>query len=452
MTETTQGAVRTGPKLLLAVLLMAGVAGTALLGGAVSSAATPRTGPRPAISQQDAILNAAASQAGVPYCGSGGGINGPSNGGGCTAPGFNCMSFVQYAVYQGTGAIVPGGGGQAFPGNGEQVITDEANLLPGDALFFGSGTDVTQYVHSGIYAGNGLVWDARYTGDVVALHSIVYNAPGGNGESYPLIAGVRFWKPAPTTPAPPTITGNYDLVGADGGVFAFGGAFYGSLPGLGIHVSDISGIVSSATRSGYYLVGSDGGVFSFNARFVNSLPGVGVHVSDIVGIVPTSTGTGYFVVGRDGGVFSFNAPFEGSLPGSGVHVADIVAIAATADDKGYLLIGADGSVYAFGDARWSGNAPAGAVAITSTRDGRGYWVVGSDGLVANFGDAGNFGDLPVLGVPVSDVVGIVPSGDGLGYLLIGRDGGVFGFGDAGYAGSLPALGVHATDIVGAVPA
>ena len=452
MTGTTKGAIWTVSKLLLAVLVMVGIAGTALLGGDVSAATTPHAGPGPAMSQDEAILNAAASQAGVPYCGSGGGINGPSNGGGCTAPGFNCMSFAQYAVYQGTGDMVPSGGGQPFPSDGEQFITNEANLMPGDALFFGSGTDVTQYVHSGIYAGNGLVWDARYTGDVVALHSISYNPPGGNGEDYPLIAGVRFWKPAATAPATPTIISNYDLVGSDGGVFAFGGAFHGSLPGLGIHVSDISGIVPSATKSGYYLVGSDGGVFSFNAPYVNSLPGIGVHVSDIVGIVPTSTGTGYFVVGRDGGVFSFNAPFEGSLPGIGVHVADVVAIAATADDKGYLLIGADGSVYAFGDAQWSGNAPAGAAAITSTGDGHGYWVVGFDGLVTNVGDAGNFGDLAVLGVPVSDIVGIVPSEDGLGYLLIGRDGGVFGFGDAGFSGSLPALGVRVSDIVGAVPA
>ena len=451
MTDARKGGIWTVSKLLLAVT-MAGFAGSILLSGVVPAAATPHSVPRPAMSQEDAILTAAASQHGIPYCGSGGGINGPSNGGGCALPGFNCMSFAQYAVYQGTGDMVPSGGGQPFPNDGEQFITNEANLLPGDAVFFGSGTDVTQYVHSGIYAGNGMVWDPRYTGDVVALHSIVYNAPGGNGEGYPLIAGVRFWKAAPTAPTTPTIISNYDLVGSDGGVFVFGGAFHGSLPGLGIHVSDISGIVPSATKSGYYLVGSDGGVFAFNAPYVNSLPGVGVAVSDIVGIVPTSTGNGYFVVGRDGGVFSFNAHFEGSLPGIGVHVSDIVGIAATADDKGYLLVGADGSVYAFGDAHWSGNAPAGAAAVTSTADSRGYWVVGSDGLVTNVGDAGSFGDLPTLGVPVSDIVGIVPSKDGLGYLLIGRDGGVFGFGDAGFTGSLPGLGVHVSDIVGAVPA
>ncbi len=442
---------------LVAVLLCIGVAvpGIAATAGAATAGAAsgaPHARTHPAVSQQNAILDAAASQAGVPYCGSGGGINGPSNGGGCSAAGFNCMSFDQYAVYQGTGDLVPSGGGQPFPNDGEQFITNEADLLPGDAVFFGSGTDVTQYVHSGIYAGSGMVWDTRWTGDVVALHSIVYNAPGGNGEGYPLIAGVRFWKAQPGTGPGPAATSKYDLVGADGGVFAFGGTFYGSLPGLGVHVSDIAGIVPSASRTGYYLVGHDGGVFAFDAPFVNSLPGVGVVVSDIVGIVPTSTDSGYFLVGRDGGVFSFNAPFLGSLPGIGVQVSDIVGIARTSDDKGYFLVGSDGSVFAFGDAHWSGNAPAGAAAITSTPDGGGYWVVGTNGSVTTFGDAANFGDLPALGVVVSDIVGIVPSSDGLGYLLIGRDGGVFGFGDAAFTGSLPGLGLNVADIVGAVPA
>ena len=118
----------------------------------------------------------------------------------------------------------------------------------------------------------------------------------------------------------------------------------------------------------------------------SSLPGIGVRVDDIVGIVPTLDDRGYFLVGRDGGVFSFNAPFESSLPGAGIHVDDIVGIAATSDDNGYWLVGSDGSVYAFGDAHYLGNAPAGAVAITATRDGAGYWVVGKNGAVTASGD------------------------------------------------------------------
>ena len=255
----------------------------------------------------------------------------------------------------------------------------------------------------------------------------------------------------PPPPPPPSTPSGYDLVGADGGVFAFGGTFYGSLPGLGVAVDDITGMVSTAADDGYWLVGADGGVFAFNAPFVNSLPGMGVAVDDIVGIVPTRDDQGYFLVGRDGGVFAFDAPFENSLPGLGVEVDDIVGITATADDNGYWLVGADGSVYAFGDASYGGNAPTGAVAIASTPDGGGYWVVGTDGTVTAFGDAHSFGDLPSLGVDVNDIVDLVGSPDGQGYNLIGRDGGVFSFGDAVNRGSLPGLGVQVDDVVGAVP-
>ena len=80
------------------------------------------------------------------------------------------------------------------------------------------------------------------------------------------------------------------------------------------------GIVGTSTGHGYWIVGSDGGVFAFgDASFVGSLPGLGVHVSNVVGIVGTSTGHGYWMVGSDGGVFAFgDASFVGSLPGLGL--------------------------------------------------------------------------------------------------------------------------------------
>ncbi len=251
--------------------------------------------------------------------------------------------------------------------------------------------------------------------------------------------------------SPPVGSGGYDMVGSDGGVFVFGGGFHGSLPGLGIHVDDVTGIVPTTAETGYFLVGADGGVFAFDAPFENSLPGIGVHVDDIVGIVPTLDDQGYFLVGADGGVFAFDAPFENSLPGIGVHVDDIVGIATTPDDQGYWVLGSDGSVYAFGDATSYGSAPGGAVAITATRDGGGYWVVGANGSVTAFGDARGYGDLPGLGVPVDDIVAIVVSPDSGGYDLFGRDGGVFSFGDAPDLGSLPGLGVVVSNVVGAVP-
>jgi hypothetical protein len=254
----------------------------------------------------------------------------------------------------------------------------------------------------------------------------------------------------------------YDLVGSDGGVFVFApplapGGFFGSLPGLGIVVSNIVGLVSTTDQRGYFLIGSDGGIFAFgDAPYLGSLPGLGIRVTNAVGIVPTRDDRGYFVVGRDGGVFTFgSAPFLGSLPGLGIHRSDVVGIAATPSGNGYWLVAADGTVYAFGGATQLGS-PTGVgspvAAIAGTMDGGGYWVVTQSGAVYAFGDAGYFGSRPGVGVtPTRVVVGIVATSDQAGYWLIGSDGGIFAFGDAGFIGSLPGVGVAVNNIVGAVP-
>jgi hypothetical protein len=87
-------------------------------------------------------------------------------------------------------------------------------------------------------------------------------------------------------------------------------------------------------QDGYILVGSDGGVFTFgNAVYQGSLPGVGVRVSDIVGIASGSSGLGYVVVGADGGVFTFgDIAYSGSLPAMGVSVHNIIGIHDTVPD------------------------------------------------------------------------------------------------------------------------
>jgi hypothetical protein len=152
----------------------------------------------------------------------------------------------------------------------------------------------------------------------------------------------------------------YWMVGADGSVFSFGGApFEGSLPGLGVHVSNIVAIVPTGDSKGYWMIGSDGGVFAFgDAGFVGSLPGIHVHVTNIVGAVPTSTGKGYWMIGSDGGVFAFgDAGFVGSLPGLNVHIANVVGVVATSTGKGYWMVGSDGGVFAFGDAGFVGSIP-----------------------------------------------------------------------------------------------
>ena len=149
--------------------------------------------------------------------------------------------------------------------------------------------------------------------------------------------------------------------GSDGGVFEFGDArYFGSLPALHVHVSDIVGMVESSDGGGYLLVGADGGVFKFgDTRYFGSLPALHVHVSDIVGMVESSDGGGYLLVGADGGVFKFgDTRYFGSLPALHVHVSDIVGMVESSDGGGYLLVGADGGVFKFGDTVFSGSLSA----------------------------------------------------------------------------------------------
>jgi hypothetical protein len=273
------------------------------------------------------------------------------------------------------------------------------------------------------------------------------------------------------------VTTGYDMVGADGGVFVFGGNYYGSLPGLGIHVNDIVGIVPTFDEHGYYIVGSDGGVFAFgDATYEGSLPGIGVRPNlPIAGIVPSADDRGYFLVGADGGVFAFgDAQYEGSVPGLGQSISDVSSIAATPDNRGYWVQERIGTVWQFGTApnlaagsTW-GTAfcglPAGprCVAIASTNDGRGYWTLDGWGFVLNYGDAvlasnaaGATGPSDTTGYsPFSSPppVSIVPTSDDLGYWVVMQDGGIYAYGDAANYGSLPGLDVVPNlPIVGAVP-
>ncbi|HUY22039.1 MAG TPA: right-handed parallel beta-helix repeat-containing protein [Acidimicrobiales bacterium] len=201
--------------------------------------------------------------------------------------------------------------------------------------------------------------------------------------------------------------------------------------------------------TGYWMTAKDGGVFNYGtAGFYNSLPGLGVHLNNIAGMVPTADQGGYWMVGSDGGVFALgDAPFVGSMGGKALNTP-MVAMAGTpyapavppeqpvTQGKGYWLVGADGGVFAFGDAKSHNSLPGlgiqvnNIVGITPTSTGLGYWLVGSDGGVFAFGDAKSYNSLPGLGIHVKNIVGMVPTSTGKGYWLVGSDGGVFAFGDA----------------------
>ncbi len=239
--------------------------------------------------------------------------------------------------------------------------------------------------------------------------------------------------------APTTSSSGYWLVGGDGGVFSYGTHFYGSTGNLKLN-QPVFAITSTKDGKGYWFVARDGGVFSYgDAKYHGSVPSVGVHVTDIVGMAEDEATGGYWLVGRDGGVYAFDAPFHGSVPELGDHVADIVGITATADGGGYDLVSSTGAVYSFGDARYHGgantmahlNAPVVGISLDAATGG--YWEAGSDGGVYAYdapfdGSAG--------GLHLSEpVVGISATPSGSGYWLVGADGGVFAE-HAPYLGSM----------------
>lgn len=170
-------------KAVIAVVLVGSLSGIAVgVGQASGAASSPATGatvkthPQAAGTAENAIFYFAAREKGVPNCGGGNGWYGPVKpaNSGCTAPGFGCMSLAQFAVYQGTDGKVK------LPGDGSQLKdvgtyikppasgNPWAGLRPGDVTYWGGS--IGAYQHSGVYAGNGEVWDA-VGNDTVGLRS-----------------------------------------------------------------------------------------------------------------------------------------------------------------------------------------------------------------------------------------------------------------------------------------
>jgi hypothetical protein len=140
--------------------------------------------------------------------------------------------------------------------------------------------------------------------------------------------------------------GGYWLVGADGGVFAFGDAqYYGSLGGRPLS-QPIVGMTVDQTTGGYWLVGRDGSVFAFHAPFYGSAATLHLN-APVVGMESAPGGTGYRLVASDGGVFSYDEPFDGSMAGQHL-AAPVVGIAEDPVTGGYWIASSDGGVFAFG--------------------------------------------------------------------------------------------------------
>jgi cell wall-associated NlpC family hydrolase len=195
---------------LLAVAVVAIAAGTVL--------AAPPT----AVADGQAIVNAAASQAGRPYCFGGGNENGPTHGagdyghGGCGGGtlGFDCTGLAIFAVFQGTGitGLPHDGEGNRWAAKGTAIMS-KASLQPGDVIFFG-GT-FGNFEHAGIYAGNGMVWDAEDFNVPVQKHSLAWIE-----NSLPFVGAVRFTGSPPgggPPPPPPSDNGGSKITGVASG-------------------------------------------------------------------------------------------------------------------------------------------------------------------------------------------------------------------------------------------
>jgi cell wall-associated NlpC family hydrolase len=425
--------------------------GILLLGVAAGSATVAfEARPASAATVGDQIAAVAASQAGVPYCDGGGGINGPTNGGvieaGCGpgVKGFDCVSLVQYAVYQATGIALPGDGTQ-LKGVGTvlapsgTIAQDTAALQPGDAVYWG-GSGINGYVHSGIYAGNGEVWDAIGIGQPVQTHTMAYLST-----IYTYDGAIRYWTQSTSGGLVPPVVGlastpdgnGYWLADASGGVSAHGSAVNdGSLVGHQLN-APIAHIVATPDGLGYWLVASDGGIFAYgDATFFGSMGSSHLN-APVVDMAPTPDGHGYWLVASDGGIFAFgDAMFLGSMGGQ--HLNQPV-IGMSADDAtgGYWLVATDGGIFSF-DAPFLGSTGSIRLAkpvngMASLADGQGYWFVASDGGVFNEGQARFEGSMGGSTLDAS-VVGMAADVATGGYWLVAGDGGIFSFG-APYLGS-----------------
>jgi hypothetical protein len=255
---------------------------------------------------------------------------------------------------------------------------------------------------------------------------------GSAGAALPTGAGVVLNAPIVGVAALPQ-GGGYWEVGADGGVFAFGGAqFYGSTGSIQLN-KPIVGVQAAPDGRGYWEVASDGGVFAFgDAKFYGSTGSVPLN-QPIVGIDSTPDGAGYWIVAADGGVFTFgDAQFYGSATGQS-PTSPIVGIATTPDGRGYWETASDGDVYAFGDARYAGGAPVGGPVVGISPGPSGYRLTTAAGGIDDFGGAQFYGSTG--GHPLNEPV-IGMSTTTTGYVTVASDGGIFSFGGAGFYGSL----------------
>ena len=138
--------------------------GIALPAGLAQAAPVEFAAPAPEVSAGQRIVDAASTRVGSPYVW---GATGPNS--------FDCSGLTSWA-YQEAGISIPRTS-QAQIGGGTQVA--KADLQPGDIVAFYSGA-----THVGIYAGNGQVVHAPYSGTSVSYAPV---------DSMPFYGATRYY-------------------------------------------------------------------------------------------------------------------------------------------------------------------------------------------------------------------------------------------------------------------
>ena len=124
----------------------AATARTALAATYTASVAKPAAVTN--VAPKSGVLGIASSLSGIPYAW-----------GGTSTAGFDCSGFTQY-VFRQAGVSLP-----RTAGAQRAATTYVSNPVPGDLVFFGT-------YHVGIYAGNGMMYDAPSSGQTTGLHKI----------------------------------------------------------------------------------------------------------------------------------------------------------------------------------------------------------------------------------------------------------------------------------------
>jgi hypothetical protein len=171
-------------------------------------------------------------------------------------------------------------------------------------------------------------------GGLFAFGTPFYGSMGGKPLNEPVVA---------ITVVPDT--GGYYEVASDGGIFAFNAPFYGSMGGKPLNAS-IVGIAFDPLTGGYYEVASDGGIFAFNAPFLGSTGNLTLNQPVVAMTVDTTTG-GYYEVASDGGMFAYGSPFLGSMGGQPIN-EPVVGMAFDPFTNGYYEVASDGGLFSFG--------------------------------------------------------------------------------------------------------